>query len=64
MELEQDEQPASVEPRVAVAAQPHKWRAVSAATAVRAAGDSGQQRAKVTEGTDDAPARHGGRVER
>ena len=43
MELEQDEQPASVEPRVAVAAQPHKRRAVSAATAVGAVGEGARQ---------------------
>ena len=64
MELEQDEQPASVEPRVAVAAQPHKRRAVSAATAVGAVGEGARQLGGATEATDDAPARHGGRVER
>eukprot|EP00966_Prymnesium_polylepis_P252615 5840189-Prymnesium_polylepis.1 len=64
MELEQDEQPASVELRVAAAAAPHKRRAVSAATAVGAVGACGKQPGEATEITGDTPARHGGRVER
>ena len=64
MELEQDEQPASVEPRVAVAAQPHKRRAVSAATAVGAVGEGARKLGGATEATGNAAARHGGRVER
>ena len=52
-----------MEPLAVVASQPHKRRAVSAATAVGAVGEGAQQPGGATEATDDAPARHGGRVE-
>ena len=53
-----------MEPRGSAAAQPHKRRAVSAATAVGAVGDGGQRPAEVTEIAHDTPARYGERVDR
>jgi hypothetical protein len=54
-----------MEARAAVAAQPHKRQAVSAATAVGAVGDGGRLvPGEATEIADDTLARGGGRVER
>ena len=53
-----------VEPRAAVAAQPHKRRAVLAATAVGAVQDGGKQPGWATQATNDALVWHSGRVER
>ena len=54
-----------MEARAAVAAQPHKRQAVSAATAVGAVGDGGRLvPGEATDIADDTLARGGGRVER